>query len=82
MRLRLRVVVPLALVTAIVLLEAPTVPVTVPSGVANGHPFTIWKSPLCWFVGTNPQAWVGFTYVPGMRAPLFQSCLRTDTFLG
>jgi hypothetical protein len=82
MRPRLRIVIPLALVIIVVALEAPVVPVTFYSGSPpHGGAFTVWKSPLCWLVGSNPHAWVGFTYVPGMQAPLFQSCLRDD-FLG
>jgi hypothetical protein len=81
MRKRVVVVTAFILVIAIIV-ETPIVPVKVESGVPpQGGVFTIWKSPLCWVAGANPQAWVGFTYIPGMRSPLFHSCVR-DLFLG
>jgi hypothetical protein len=78
-----RIVVIAALILAVaILVEAPIMPVKFVSGVPpNGGAFTVWKSPLCWVVGTNPQAWVGFTYMPGTRSPLFHSCVR-DLLLG
>src|ERR1022692_703169 len=82
MRSRTKIYVAIVSVLVIaILVDSPIVPVKEQSGIAGGHDFTVWKSPLCWVVGTNPHAWIGFTYVPGARSPLFQSCLQ-NAFLG